>query len=395
MAPALVRSTAVLAVGTAVGQLAVLIAIPFLARIYSPGEFGALAILTTVSNIAFAVACLRFDQALVSAPDGDVPSLILACLTGCLITATIAGGVVWMLGLGAGLGLASWMAAVLIGCTALLAGLSQAFAAWSLRRGAVHHSAIVRASQGTAFVGLALISSFGMLWAHALSFLAGLMLVRAPREKWNVAWTVIRAQWRFPLMSLPGAALDVVGYSCVIWVIVSFYGETEAGHYSQIQRLVGAPLMLAAISLGQVLLRRSAMLLESEGKPAVQKELHRAFAVMIGGGVLALVLLALAGQQVFGWLLGPEWRTDGSFLLMIGIAVTVRACVSPLSTALIALRRFDLTLMWQGAYFLSATIVFVLVAQRAEFDQFVLFYCCHECVFYAIYLLLIRYAVRH
>ena len=52
----LFRGAGAVAAGTAAGQGTVLFITPLLARQYSPSEFGSLALLLTVSNIATALA---------------------------------------------------------------------------------------------------------------------------------------------------------------------------------------------------------------------------------------------------------------------------------------------------------------------------------------------------
>ncbi|MDB5729858.1 MAG: hypothetical protein JWQ00_3063, partial [Noviherbaspirillum sp.] len=58
------RNTLVNAAGIAGGQLIVLLAMPVLARKYSPAEFGVYASLVAVSSVTATAACMRFDVAL-------------------------------------------------------------------------------------------------------------------------------------------------------------------------------------------------------------------------------------------------------------------------------------------------------------------------------------------
>jgi O-antigen/teichoic acid export membrane protein len=127
---------------------------------------------------------------------------------------------------------------------------------------------------------------------------------------------------------------------------------------------------------------------------ALKRLLKRVFLSLAGiaGGVMLLVVLV--GEPVLGWLLGPQWRVDTAFVAPIALAVAVRACVSPLTTVLITLRRFDLALRWQVSYFVSAALIFSLAAHGLSISHFVLVYAVHEAVFYSLYLLLVRAAVQ-
>jgi O-antigen/teichoic acid export membrane protein len=228
------------------------------------------------------------------------------------------------------------------------------------------------------------------------SFAAGLIGVwraaRAPARE-ETGWRDVAGRYRkFPLYSLPGALLDVVGYSVCIWVVASFYGQRAAGEYSQIQRLIGAPLMLVSISLGQILLRHTAEL--AGDVTELRRLLHRLLRVMGVAAAAALLVLALAGKPIISAMLGPRWHVEHETVVLLGAAVFVRACISPLSSTLITLRRFGLALAWQAAYFCSASLLMPLVASRVGLGGYVRFYVLHELAFYGAYLYLILSAVR-
>jgi O-antigen/teichoic acid export membrane protein len=388
------------AVGTGFGQALVLLATPFLARLYSPAEFGSLALLVTVSNISMTVACLRYDIALQTSTGKDVEGLVVVSLVSAAATAVLCVAVALVLS-GSHLPIARAAGLldrpVLVGACVLLVGLHQATSAWMLRSGAYLGVAVMRLSQGGSFGVLAALPGPGLLWSHAVSFGGGLLgawrILRKRRPPGSRSWTeAARAYRKFPLYSLPGALLDVVGYSMSTWVVASFYGRSAAGEMSQVQRIVGAPLMLMSISLGQILLRHTAELLHERGE--IRRLLLRLLRVLAAVAVAALLLLWLAGKPMLALLLGSQWRVDREMIVLVGLSVFVRACVSPLSSALLSLRRFGLALSWQAAYFCSAALVMPWVATRLTFEGYVRFYAAHEAFFYGLYLLLILLAVR-
>jgi O-antigen/teichoic acid export membrane protein len=285
---------------------------------------------------------------------------------------------------------------VLLGVCVTLVGVYQAGGAWLLRRGGYRAFAWMRLSQGGGFSTLALLPGLGLLWAHVVSFGGGVVVaVRALRRRAgrDAPWTDVgRRHGKFPLLNLPGAVLDVVGYSMCVWVVASFYGRGSAGEYSQVQRLIGAPLMLISISLGQILLKHTAELMDDPTK--LRLLLGRLLRVMAALATTALLALWGFGQPLLAWILGPKWHVTREMVVFLGVAVFVRACVSPLSTALLTLRRFGLILGWQSAYFCSAALLMPFVAARVPFNEYVRFYALHECAFYGAYLYLIFLAVR-
>ena len=55
--------------GTIISRIVAIIGIPVLARIYTPAEFGVLALFTTISALVTSVACGRYEMAVVLPED--------------------------------------------------------------------------------------------------------------------------------------------------------------------------------------------------------------------------------------------------------------------------------------------------------------------------------------
>jgi len=390
------RDVALVALGTALGHGAVICLTPILARWYSPADYGVLALITTFCNLGLVAACLRFDLALPSArPEFARPTFIICILSAVVLASLLFGGSALFLVMDTAKTLPSYAPAILA-CGVLFTGGHQAVIGWATRTNNFANLAFIRFTQGASFAGLALLPSIGLAWSYVLSFLlAALASTKWPRREASVEASLInvaRAEWRFPLLNLPGALIDVVGYSLCVWIITAQYGAAEAGQYAQVQRLIGAPLMLFSMSVAPIVLKYSA---DARDDPSKLQNIFSGvlrFLVLLGG--LAVIFTAALGEPLLGWFLGNQWRVDTTFIVPIAVAVTVRACISPLSNILIAHRRFSLILRWQMGYFLSALIVFTASSQYLDFATFVVVYAMHEAIQYGIYLAMIRRTVR-
>lgn len=385
-----------LGVGTAAGQAIVLASTPFLARIFDPSQFGVFALIITAGNIAIAIGSARFDFGLPSAADDEVPGLVRICVA-------IAAGLALVVAAGAmtvhlmvpmhGAGASVAAQPVLLGLCVFFAATFQSASSLLLRQERVGAMAGLRAAQGVVFAVLALGTPLGLLWSHALSFALGLIFLPATLRAPGLPMRVVASRYRqFAALGLPGATLDVVGYSLCIWIVTSIYGAAASGEFSQVQRIIGAPLMLASISLGQILLRQTAE--HADDRPAVRALLLRVMALMIAGGLGVILFLALFGAPLLRLLLGTKWHIDTVTIVSIAIAVFVRATVSPISTVLATYRRFDLALRWQILYFCSAISTFSLFGYLLPFSMFPVFYAVHESILYVIYLYIIFVALR-
>ncbi|WP_301236842.1 lipopolysaccharide biosynthesis protein [Pandoraea cepalis] len=381
------------------GQGAIVLATPLLSRIYSPAEFGTLAVLLTVGNIAMALGCLRYDMAIPSAGENEIRGLMTVSMLACLALAVIVTLCLALIPGSEHLGTVvdtmsqrPW----LIGVCVAAVGIFQATNAYLLRQGDYRGAGLQRASQGIVFIALAAFPAVGVLWAYALSFLvagwrSGRYFMGPTTDA--LPWRDAAAKHRqLPILSLPGAVLDVVGYSLCIWIVVSHYGEASTGVYSQVQRLIGAPMMLASISLGQIMLRHTAEI--RDDKPAIRHLVGRLMLLMGAALVVALPMVWFAGADILRLFLGPKWVIDRELVVAVTFAVAVRACVSPLSTVLISLRRFDLALAWQILYFCSAATILPWLARHLDLNSYACAYAVHEAVLYGIYLKIILWALR-
>lgn len=393
----LARGAGTVAVGTVVGQGAILLVTPWLARVYTPADFGALALIVTVCNLATSGACLRYDMALPSAPDEHARPLFVVANAVAFLAAIIAFSISECLNYIHRVPLSPpfdepW----LIGVCVLLVGLYQAGVGWATRIRGFSRVAGLRIAQGLSFSGLAATHFASLVLAQVLSFAPAVPTAfKALRTRAATEIGVLRAArlyGQFPLLSLPGAMLDVTGYSLCIWIISAVYGTSDAGQFAQIQRLIGGPLMLTALSLGQVLLKHSADAAHSA--EAIRRLFSRVLLGLVGLGGAVVAFTTAFGTPILHLILGSQWRVNVQFIVPLAVAVSARACASPLSTFLITLRRFDIALCWQIAYFLSALFVLRFLALHLSFESFAMAYGCHELVFYGAYLLLIRIAVR-
>ncbi len=382
----LTGAAGIMAVGIAVGQGVILLATPYLARTYSVVEFGSLAQLMTVCNIATAIGCLRFDLAIPGATPSEARGLFLLSLGASTVTALF-GALISKLFLSqiSSYGISN---SIIIFLAIFLTGFSQATFGYALHRKNYRQIANIRALQGLGFVSLAL-TPLGLLWSQGLSYLTALLPFillknKAPDLQKISLTEVLRKYKEFPMLSMPGAMLDVVGYSVCVWIISFHYGVGSAGEYSQIQRIVGAPLMLVGISIAPLVLSKSVEYLYNLDR------LNRLFwitlTLLMGIALILVCMTALVGEEILRVVLGDAWRVNCLFITPIALAVAVRGCVSPLSGILIAKKRFGIALLWQALYLCSSLFFLGFLGRHLIFENFVILYALHEVALYTIYI---------
>jgi O-antigen/teichoic acid export membrane protein len=389
----LLRQMATIAGGTALGQFVVLAATPLLSRIYSPAEFGEYASFLAMCSVFLAVACLRYDVALNASDDEEAGRIFIVACLAALVTALLVFLFAWS-GWGGDLlarVIGRHVAVYWIAAAALVCGIFQATSSIAIRRGLFGWSSLLRAGQPVMFSISAIVLPIGLIGSCLLGFLTALPLaVRfgvglRPRS----GRAVVAAAWRFrefPMTSLPTTILDALSLAIPIWFISSQYSSMDAGNYAQVQRLLGAPLILLAMATGQVFLKRAGDMVRA-GQP-VRAFQRRVVICLVGATCVLLIAIALFFSPLLSWLLGQNWRTDTTFLLLAFGPIAVRSCVSPVTGIFIVCKRLRLCAAWQVFYFLITAGTFYFLAGHVALEHLLAAYAASEAFCYGLYLYL-------
>jgi O-antigen/teichoic acid export membrane protein len=192
--------------------------------------------------------------------------------------------------------------------------------------------------------------------------------------------------WRFPTISMPMALLDALALALPVLVMASAFGDQTAGNFSQVQRLIGAPLVLIATASSQVFMKYAGDKLRAS-QPVIPL-IFKFLSIMSGLSLVVLVAVAVFGQSLLNFLLGDEWRTDTGFLLLVLLPVIFRVIASPISSVLILAHRIPLLAKWQTSYFVTTGCTLIAGARWLDFEGFLVALAINELLMYGIYLFL-------
>ena len=146
------RHVVTLASGTAMGQLLLVLALPVLTRLYSPADYGALAVYSATLTVLLVLVSLRFEVAIPLPEDDQVAGSLLALSLLSLAAVTLVVSVlVWLTGdaLVARAkvpALRPYLWLIPIGLAG--GGAFQALSYWAIRRRAFGRIARAKVSQG-------------------------------------------------------------------------------------------------------------------------------------------------------------------------------------------------------------------------------------------------------
>lgn len=403
-----VKSVAVLAGGTILGQGITVLVSPVLTRIYSPEDMGRLGLYLAFIGVVSVAVSLGYETGIVSANESkEAAYLVLASAVFMMpisLIAVIAMQSLMRLSLFGFGGLPSYSAVMV--CPSLLMG--SAFIVlryWCVRerRFGVISKVVVLQNGGrcTLQVGL---GSFSLGWA---GLLLGDVLGRAIglgpmlRSTWrsiteallpvrrSILFKTLYGYRKCAMYYVPSALVDALGQYLPIPLIAQFYGGEAAGHVFLVQRVLSLPVALVGGSVADVFHGRIATY--------ARQEPHRvmAFVFRTAGGLLVLglgplVLLTLFGQSLFGWVFGGKWSAAGLLASIMAPWALAQLVVSPLSRLLFVFQRQELKLVYDVLSLLGViSVLFVGSRWGLSLTQAVAWLSLTQVLTYAIYFLLL------
>jgi len=342
----LVRKAAGLSSMTAVGQMTFVIALPLLARLFTPADFGLFTVYLSIVNICGPVAGMKFDSALYQAPSREHarPILALAIFTIGLVSL----GAAALLGvfgahLPGALAPASAALGLLTPAGVLLAGLWSTTSAWAVRCNAISTLAIARFLQPATMTvlqvaaGLVDHSAVSLIAAHLLShtLYSGFILWRTlhaseVREVFfpPVSQLVSQAgkNRMFPMFVMPANVASQLVSNAPPILLGSLFGAEVAGQYGMAYRLIFAPIAIVSLSLGHVFTSEVC----SGAKTRAVKALASKIFLVSLGLVCAPILLAGALAPSFAApLLGAKWAATGQIAFALSVLASAQALATP------------------------------------------------------------------
>lgn len=331
---------------------------PILTRLYSPSDFGVLAVYGSTLGILGAAACLGYELAIPmpKEPREAVELLLIALTLATLVSLGFAG----LLSLfGEFLALltnapevARYLWLFPIGLFGI--GWYAALTHWAIRKGAFPVLARTKLVQGLSgagiqvVLGLLKLTPMGLLLGHIANQSAGVaLLARRARQDLRLALaltsvsSILKTASRhrnFPLLLGWSSVLNRVGILVPPILVAALFGPQVAGLLALSDRVARAPSNLLVSAVSQVVFSRAA----SKGGQASGELRNLAIQMSKRLFIIAapvVLLVAVFASWLFGAVFGPEWREAGRFLQLLSIAYLAQVVVSPLARLMIVVKR--------------------------------------------------------
>lgn len=342
----LARRAAGLSSMTAAGQLSFILALPLLARLFTPTDFGVFTIYMSIVNIAGPMAGLKFESALYAAKSRDEARLTLAL---CLLTITAMTLMSAGLVLSAGglsphlLGEATPTIEMLAPLGIFMAGMWSASSAWAIREEALGALSTARFLQPALMTVLQLLAGFAQLpgtsliLAHLASHcIYALFLFTRTITRPDLAalrsmpWRSLAQQAqrcrKFPMYAMPAQVSSLLAANLPPVLLGSMFGTEIAGYCGMAYRIVSAPLSIIAVPLGHVFTSEASRGRQLSDIKALGRKIFLASLVFVAVPMLVLGWLA---TDLASLLLGPHWIATGQIAAAYTMFTAAQALTMP------------------------------------------------------------------
>lgn len=341
----LVRDVTLLAGGTALGQGAVVLASPILTRLYTPEDFGILAVYTSILGIVTVVASLRYELAIPLAKDNETAARLLIFSLAIVLGMSLLIGVGilfvgdWIVVWSNALALRSYLWLLPVGLFG--SGMYQALNYWTAREKRFTLLGYTRALRAFGQVGIQTLSgvfgrgAFGLLIGFVVGQFLGvgslLRQIRLPKRGIHLqTWIEVAKRYKnFPLYTTWASLVNVAGTQVPPVLFARYFSVDTAGFFTLTIRILGLPASLVGQAVGQVFYP---VIAERNNDPEGARVMIERVATglfVVAFPVFAVV--GLWGPELFVIAFGEAWAEAGRFAQYLAPWLCLSFVSSPLS----------------------------------------------------------------
>lgn len=345
-----VRNVLTLMTGTTVAQFLPILTSPLLTRLYSPEDFGVLALYTSICLILTVLICAGYEFAVVM-PEKDEEAINLVFLCGFIATTLSLlllgfGGIFghFISSLSGNNSVSNWLHLAVI--NVFLTGINQTQIYWASRKKQFKRISNNKIINSIILVLVSLIlgmfkfnSSGLILGALAGQTFATLyMCLRFFKEEKSLIGTVNKKNMLelaqkysdFPKFSIWSTWINTISIHLPVFVLSAFFSNTIAGFYSISHRFVNIPISLIGTSSSQVFIQKA-----SENKNDIEKLgdiTYGLYKKLLLIGIIPFSVMMAYGDVIFPFIFGGKWAISGQYAQMLSLFFLFAFVSSPIST---------------------------------------------------------------
>ena len=376
------KSVAILASGTALAQAIPILASPVLTRLYTPENFGVLALfMAIVSSISPAV-CGKYEVAMVLPRSNRQGMELLG------ITLWIAFGLSllfffvviffskFLLSLLNAQNLNTWI--YLTPIFLLLTGAMTAMTYFANRQqdyGNMARSKLVRAFVvALVSIGLGILGfgSSGLIFGviSGLILAVGYLFFLYREQltqgflRWNQDKSNLLKQYKdYPIYNASSGLLNGITMAMPVFFLTHYFNESIVGYFALVVRVTDAPLSFISPSVSQVNLKTVVDLVNNGQSDSVFSYLLKLVVSLLAVIFLPALVLGIYAPDIFIFLFGNEWSPAGVYMQILIPAFVVRFLVVSISSTFGALSKNTFAFAKRVFSFVLGVVIYFFIGR--------------------------------
>ena len=356
--PSFLKNVLTLVSGTVVSQAVIVFSSPLLTRLFSPEEFGVLAVFSSLLAILAVVAAGRYEIAIpIADTKRDAISLYYISFSIVLISSI---ATVIILNLGSKSSVAWWGADIpesffwLLPLTLLSFGLYQNQTYWAIRANSFTSLSISRIAHSISIVLFQIAGGviglgapallFGLLAGKSIGFISLVLQVKMPKlgsKEINIRSNLFRYK-EYPIYTTWASLANALGTQAAPLVIAKLFTVVDVGFFALAMRVLGLPSTLIGQAVGQVFFPTIAEK-ENRGEP-VGAIVEESAIVLLKLALPTFLIVLLVGPEIFCFIFGEQWIKAGEYAQLLVPWLILSFVSSPLSTYVLIKKKNKLAL---------------------------------------------------
>jgi len=371
-------------------QLLPLLVAPLLTRLYTPDDFGALALFSAAASLLLAFSTWRFDWSVPNTSSETLTATLLSLgFAALLIFGTTSFLVLWFWGEQ----LTFWKGFYVLGPllyflpVALIGGgLHELLQSWYVRQAELSKVGTARVGQSVAGTGLNLIGGYaglgalGLIVSSVISTWVGIGLLVSgalslknsfSRLSINRIKIGMALYWREATASTMVAVVNVASLAVVPLLLVQYYSAKEVGWYALMYRLAITPIGLLTNALSQSFWAEAAQLVKND--LAALRSLFLKTTKLLVMVAIPVVLICVSGPLYVGPVLGnAQWSGAGEILMALAPMLAGMVVVQPLTHLVV--HKKQTWKLYLDTIKLAAIILLIFLFPKAGGDLHILIF---------------------
>lgn len=357
---ALFNSVFILAGSNVLAQFISVSFMPILTRLYSPSEFGASSIYSSILSIAIVIASGSYEFAIpVQVDSKKAYNNIFLCIFLTFFTSIILGLGLFFYG---DLFIIKTQTQILrpylwiMPFGLIASSVYQIISYWAIRRKIypiLSRTKLIQSASGSLFstgTGLLYKGPLGLIVGGIISQSAGILMLWkdiaalkskehlkiSAKEIYNIAFEFKQ----FPFYSSGASLLNIAGLVLPPVILSFLYGPVIAGYFAIAFKVVTLPMAVIGRAFSQVFLAEASSIHHDNAQklPDFFSKITRK-TVWLSLLPLSIGLLA---PFLFSYIFGNKWKEAGYYVAILSISGIARIIVSPISSTAIIAKRQDI-----------------------------------------------------